>query len=112
MLSDNRDKPLQTSQDRSVDHDWSRGWLVRIRRLFRSTVLQIKPFGKLEIQLNRGTLEGPLQGVFDGNIYLGTVERSISWINLPFSRVVLFERFCELLFMPVFHRMKEAQFSD
>ena len=57
VLGRNRDEPLQTSQDRSMNHDRSRGWPIGIRRLFRTTVLEIKPLRKLEIQLNRGTLE-------------------------------------------------------
>jgi len=98
VLGDDRDESLQTSQDRSMNHDRSRGWLVGIRRFFRSTILEVKPLGKLEIQLNRGALEGPFQGIFDRDVYLGTVKRSISRVNLPFPRVVFLERFRELLF--------------
>ena len=109
VLGDNRDEPLQTSQDRPMNHDRPRRWLIRIRRLFRPTVLEIKPLGKLEIQLNRGTLERPFQGIFDGDIYLGAVERSVPRVNLPVSRVVPFERFRELL---IIHRVGRAQLND
>jgi len=98
VLGNYRDEPLQTSQDRSMDHDRPRGWLVGICRLFRSAILEVKPLGKLEIQLNRGALEGPFQGVLDCDVYLGTVERPISRVNLPFPRVVFLECFRQLLF--------------
>ena len=98
MLSDNRDEPLHTSQDRSMDHDRSRRRLVWIRRLFRSTILEVEPLRELEIQLNRRALEGPLQSIFDRDVYLGTVERSVSRVHLPFPRVVFLERFRQLLF--------------
>lgn len=108
MFSDDRDEPLQTPQDRSMDHDWSRRRLVWIRRLFRPAVLEVEPLGELEIQLDRRALEGPFQSVLDRDVYLGAVERPVSWVHLPFSRVMFLERFPELLFTPVFHRMKRS----
>ena len=81
-----------------MDHNRSRWWLVRIRRFFRSTVFEVEPIWKLEIQLDGCALEGPLQGVFDRNVYLWAVECSVSRVHLPFPRVVFFERFRELLF--------------
>ena len=92
-----------------MNHDRSRGWLVRIRRLFRPTVLEIKPLRELEIQLNRGALEGPFQSIFDRDIYLGAVKRSIPRTNLPVSRVVLLKRFRELLLI---HWVVRAQLGD
>lgn len=97
MLCDDRDKPLQTSQNRPMDHDRSSWWFVRIRRLLRSTVFEVEPFWELEIQLDSCALERPLQGVFNRDIYLWAVERSIPWVNLPFPRVVLLERCPKLL---------------
>ena len=111
VLSDDRDEPLQTSQDRSVDHHRSRRRLVWIRRLFWSTILEVESLRKLEIQLNRRALERPLQSVFDRDVYLGTVERSVSRIHLPISRVMFLQRFCELLFTPPFHGIEGAQLA-
>ena len=109
VLGDDRNEPLQTSQDRSVNHNRPRRWLVRIVRVLRSTILEIKPLGKLEIQLNRGALERPFQGIFDGDIYLGTVECPIPRVNLPVSRVVFLKRFRELLLI---HLVRQAQLDD
>ena len=84
-----------------MHHDRSRWWLIWIRRLFRSTVFKVEPFWELEIQLNSSALEGPLQGVFDRDVYLWTVERTVSRIYLPIPRVVFLESFRELLFTSI-----------
>jgi len=81
-----------------MDHDRSRRRPARIRRLFRSTILEVEPLRKLEIQLNRRALEGPLQSVFDRDIYLGTVKRSVTRVDLPPPGMVFLERFRQLLF--------------
>ena len=112
MLSDDRDEPLQTSQDRSMDHHRSRRWFAGIRRVFRSTILQVKSLRKLEVQLNRGALERPFQGILDGNIYFGAVEGSIPRVHLPISGVVLIERFRELLFTHRFRCMERPQLDN
>lgn len=80
-----------------MDHDRSRRRLARIRRIFRSTILEVESLRKLEIQLDRCALEGALQSVFDRDVYLGTVERPVSRIHLPFPRVMVLERFRQLL---------------
>ena len=98
VLGDDRDEPLQTSQDRSMDHDRSRRRPVWIRRLIRSTIFEVESLWELEIQLNRRALERPFQSVFDRDVYLGTVERSVSRVYLPVPRVVFLERLRELLF--------------
>ena len=92
-----------------MDHHRSRRWLARIRRIPRSPVLEVEPFRKLEIQLNRRALERPLQRVFDRDIYLGTVERPVARVNLPISGVVIIKRFPQLLFAQVFHSIERAQ---
>ena len=71
-----------------MDHDRSVGF----RRLFRPTIFEVEPLRKLEIQLDRRALEGSLQSVSDRDIYLGTVERSVSWVHLPVPRMVFLER--------------------
>lgn len=81
-----------------MNHDWSRRRPARIRRLFRSTILEVEPLRELEIQLNRRALEGPLQSVFDRDIYLGTVKRSVTRVDLPPPRMVFLERLRQLLF--------------
>lgn len=98
MLGDDRDEPLQASQNCPMDHDRSCWRLVGIRCLFRPTVFEVKPLWKLEIQLDGCTLERALQGVSDRDVYLWTVERSVTRVDLPFPRVVFLERFRELLF--------------
>ena len=108
VLGDDRDKPLQTSQNRPMDHDRP----VGLRRLFRPTIFEVEPLGKLEIQLDRRALEGSLQSVSDRDIYLGTVERSVSRVHLPVPRVVFLERLRELLFTPAFHGMKRSWYGS
>ena len=70
-----------------MDHDRPRWRLCRVRRFF-PTILEVEPLGKLEIQLDSRALEGPLQSVFDRDVYLWSVERSVSRVDLPISGVM------------------------
>jgi hypothetical protein len=55
----------------------------------KNLVLKTKANGKLEIKLNGSTLVLALQGVHESDIDLGTVESSISRIELPFETRVI-----------------------
>lgn len=97
VLSNDRNESLETSEDRAMDNHRSCGGFVRTLGIFGRTVLQVETFRKLEIELNGCALEGPPECVSDGDINFGSVERTISGIDFPFTRVLIFECFFELL---------------
>ena len=65
--------------------------------LISATVLEVEPFGELEVELDGGTLEGPIESVFDGDIDLGSVEGTIAWVDLPLAWILFLESLFELL---------------
>ena len=82
-----------------MDDDWARRGLTRLNgsSLVSGTVLEVEPLGQLEVELDRRALVRALQGIADRDVDLGAVERAVSWVELPFARVVLFEGLFELL---------------
>jgi hypothetical protein len=72
-----------------MNNNWPRRRFGRIFR--RRAVLQIEAFRELEIELNGGTLEGPAQGIPDGDVYLRAVECAIARINFPLSGIEFLE---------------------
>ena len=48
--------------------------------------LQLEPNGQLEVQLHSGALELALQGVKDGDVDLGPVERTVRGVELHANR--------------------------
>jgi hypothetical protein len=58
MLRDNRDEPLHTSKDSSVNDDWTCRWFIRAAcRVLRGAVLEVEPLWQLEIELDSRALE-------------------------------------------------------
>lgn len=51
----------------------------------------------MEVELNRGTLEGTAKSIADSDIDLGTVESAVANIKIPVTRIMLLERLFELL---------------
>lgn len=89
MLSNNRNKPFQTAQYCTMDHDWAgRCLIVRLFIVIRSTVTQIETFRQLEVKLNRCALEGSTKGITDCDVDFGTIESSVAGIFFPFPQVV------------------------
>ena len=101
MLRDDRNEPLQTTQDRTVDDHRARGRLARLGHcgLVRATVFEVEPLRELEVELDRGALERPAESVADGDVDLGAVECTVAWVDLPLAGVELLERLLELLFI-------------
>lgn len=97
MFRYNRNESLKTPQDRAMNNDRSRGWLVRVRRLLRRAVFQVEPLRQLEIQLDGRALERAAQRVADGDVDLGPVERTVARVDIPLIWVMLLQRFFELL---------------
>ena len=60
-----------------VDHDW----LLLLALLVH--VSQVEPVGQLEVELDRGALVLPPQGVHQGDVNLGPVEGTVSGVQLP-----------------------------
>ena len=59
-------------------------------------VVEVESLGKLEVELNGGTLMRSLQRIHDHNVDLGAVECTVSWVQLP--RVTKFlQRLLQLL---------------
>ena len=46
-------------------------------------VVQVKSLRKLEVELDGGTLVLPLEGVLQGDVYLGAVESAVTGVQLP-----------------------------
>ena len=90
MLSDNRNEPLKTAQNRTVDHYRSRRRLARIGSggLIGRAVLEVEPLWQLEVELNGGTLERPAESITDGDVDFGAVECSIAGVDFPATCVV------------------------
>lgn len=95
MFRDNRDEPLQTAQDRTMDDHGSRRRLVC--RVVGGPVLEVEPLGELEVELNGGALEGSFERVADGDVDLGPIKCAVAWVQFPFSGVFFIEGAAELL---------------
>lgn len=86
-----------------MDNDWPRGRFVcSTLAVFSGTVFELESFGKLEVKLDCGALEGAAEGVTDGNVDLGSVESTIAGVDLPLAGVLLLESSFELLFYFLF----------
>jgi hypothetical protein len=97
MLRNNRNEPLQTAQNRTVNHHGATRRLLRLIVIIRRAVLEVKPLGKLEVELDGSALEGPAEGVANGDVDFGTVEGAVAWVELPFPGVEFVEGLRELL---------------
>ena len=98
MLRDDRNEPLQTTQDRTMDDNGPRRGLVcGSLAVLGGAVLQLEPFGELEVKLNRCALERSAQRVFDRDIDFRAIESTVSRVELPFAGVVFVESVCQLL---------------
>jgi hypothetical protein len=64
---------------------------------FRPAVLELEALRKLEVELDSGALERPLEGVFDADVNLGSVERAVAGIELPFARDKSVQSLAQLL---------------
>lgn len=82
MFGDDGNEPLQAAKDCTMDHDRSCCGLIS------RAVLQVEAFGKLEVKLDSSTLERTAKSIADSNVDLGTIESSISRVELPFTWVV------------------------
>lgn len=71
--------------------------LVGVGTFVGGAVLEIEPLRELEVKLNGGTLKGALEGVTDGDVDLGAVESAVTWVELPFTRVLTVESCAQLL---------------
>ena len=83
-----------------MDHDWARQWLGGVV-VVRTTVLQVEALGKLEVQLDSSTLEGPLQSITDSDVDFRSIESTITWIEFPFSRIEFIQSAGKLLLHPI-----------
>jgi hypothetical protein len=62
-----------------------------------STVFEVESLGELEVELNCGTLVGPLERVLDRDVDFGAVEGTVAWVEVPFARLEPVEDGLELL---------------
>lgn len=73
------------------------GWALALVAFIGRAVLEVESLRKLEIELNRGTLERAPQSVTDRDINLGSVECTIARIEFPLPGVVPLKRVLQLL---------------
>lgn len=66
--------------------------------LVAASELEVEAFGKLEVELDGGALEGSSEGIADGDVNLGAVEGTVTGVELPLARVLLLERVLQLLY--------------
>lgn len=101
VLSNDGNEPLETSENSTVnDHRPCRGFIGTLGILGR-TILQVKTFRELEIELDRSALEGPPERISDGNVDFGSVECTIPGVDFPFAGVLLIECFFQLLHITI-----------
>ena len=75
MLDQNADKALDRAEYHAVNHDWA------VLLSVRSHILQLKPLGQLEVQLNRSALPGTSDAVHQMEVNLRAVEGSVSLVD-------------------------------
>src|SRR3990172_7796063 len=75
MLDENGKKSLQGSQDRPVDHKGSLFFTLRIHEG------EIKPFGKVKVELDSGALPRASEAVPDLQVNFGSVKCSPSFVQ-------------------------------
>lgn len=68
--------------------------------LVRTTVFQVESLRELEIELDGGALVGTFESVLDGDVDLGSVECSVTWIDFPLSGLKTIEGVAKLLLLP------------
>ena len=116
---DDRHKPLQAPQDRTVDHDrppiiptlnsvrrllpdrrrrGSTPFHGLLRRRSRRAIFQIKPFRQIKVQLDGTALPRPLQRVYELEIEFRSVERCVFFVDVPLSGHLLVQDRSEGLF--------------
>ena len=79
------------------DNGPRRGLVCGSLAVLGGAVLQLEPFGELEVELDGGALEGALERVADRDVDLGAVEGTIAWVDLPLAWVLFLESLFELL---------------
>lgn len=87
MLGNDSDEAFQTAQDGAVDDDRTCSGFVYV--VVRAAVFEVEALRELEVELNRGALEGTAESVADGDVDLGTVERAVARVELPLSGILL-----------------------
>ena len=75
VLGHDPEKPLQRTEDGAVDHD--RPLLAAVG----GDVVELEPFRQVEIQLDRGALPHPADGVFDLEVDFRSVEGTAAFID-------------------------------
>ena len=95
MLGNDSDEAFQTAQDCAVDDHRTRGGLVYV--VVRAAVLEVEALWQLEVELDRGALEGSAESVADGDVDLGAVERAVTRVELPLSGILLVKSCAKLL---------------
>jgi hypothetical protein len=78
-------------------HDRPRRSLVRVDSFLCRPIFEIETFRKLEVELNCRALERSMEGIANGDVHLGTIERPVTRVEIPFARIMPLERLCELL---------------
>ena len=75
MLNQNPDKPLNGTERYPMNHDWTM-FLTICPNIF-----QIKPLRHLEIQLNRSTLPGSANRIYQMEVNLRSIESAVPLID-------------------------------
>lgn len=86
VFSDNRDETFHTSQNSSMDDHRAciPGLAFHIILIFIAfTVLQIKAFGIVEVQLDRSALMRTFKCVIELNVDFRSIEGTVTRIQLP-----------------------------
>lgn len=86
MFRDYRNESFETAKDRTMYNNRP------VVRLFGRPVLEVEAFRKLKIELDGGALERTTQGIANGDVNLWPVEGAITWIQVPFTRIVFLKR--------------------
>lgn len=77
-----------------MNHHWS---IHGIFVVVRPTILEIESLRKLEVQLYRSTLVRSFESILNGDIDLGTIERAVTRVELPFPRLEALKGVLQLL---------------
>ena len=81
MLDQNADKSLQATVDGPVDHDGAVALAVDAH------VFQLKPFGHLEVKLQRAALPASADGIHQMEVDFRPVEGTVAFVDLVLAAV-------------------------
>ena len=99
MLSDDRNEPLETAKDSTVDDDGTRRRPVAgVGGVVSRAILEVEALRQLEVELNGRALERPAERIANLDVDLGAVERAVARVQLPRAREVTVQHARELLF--------------